>query len=225
MVEKSVVNNKGKGTGQREVRPVWKNARRVNHQNFSKMAHPHPKRNFVLTAVATKSGQVLVNAAKKNSAASTSTTRPKVNTTAIRPNVIAKSSYFKSYFPKRRHFNQRSAAKTNIFSRKINTSKGKNVTTAGPKAVVNAAEGKKENAIKSSACWIWRPKGKLIDHTSKDSGLYTLKRFNYGNPQYTLQDQGIFDNGCFRHMTGNKSFLTEYQEIDGGFVAFGGSPK
>ncbi|GJY78884.1 putative ribonuclease H-like domain-containing protein [Tanacetum coccineum] len=46
-----------------------------------------------------------------------------------------------------------------------------------------------------------------------------------GNPQYTLQDQGIFDSGCSRHMTGNKSFLTDYQEIDGGFVAFGGSPK
>ncbi|GJW28302.1 putative ribonuclease H-like domain-containing protein [Tanacetum coccineum] len=39
------------------------------------------------------------------------------------------------------------------------------------------------------------------------------------------KDQGIFDSGCFRHMTGNKSFLTDYQEIDGGFVAFGGSPK
>ncbi|GKB10061.1 putative ribonuclease H-like domain-containing protein [Tanacetum coccineum] len=26
-------------------------------------------------------------------------------------------------------------------------------------------------------------------------------------------------------MTGNKSFFTDYQEIDGGFVAFGGSPK
>nr|GEW60897.1 hypothetical protein [Tanacetum cinerariifolium] len=35
----------------------------------------------------------------------------------------------------------------------------------------------------------------------------------------------IFDSGCSRHMTGNKSFLTEYQEIDDGFVAFGGSPK
>ncbi|GJS00293.1 ribonuclease H-like domain-containing protein [Tanacetum coccineum] len=46
-----------------------------------------------------------------------------------------------------------------------------------------------------------------------------------GNPQYTLQDQGIFNSGCFRRMTGNKSFLTDYQEIDGGFVAFGGSPK
>nr|GFB14735.1 hypothetical protein [Tanacetum cinerariifolium] len=48
---------------------------------------------------------------------------------------------------------------------------------------------------------------------------------NSGNPQYTLQDQGIFNSGCSRHATSNKSFLTEYQEIDGGFVAFGGSPK
>nr|GEX47335.1 retrovirus-related Pol polyprotein from transposon TNT 1-94 [Tanacetum cinerariifolium] len=31
--------------------------------------------------------------------------------------------------------------------------------------------------------------------------------------------------GCSRHLTGNKSFLRDYQEIDGGFVAFGGSPK
>ncbi|GJZ85102.1 putative ribonuclease H-like domain-containing protein [Tanacetum coccineum] len=46
-----------------------------------------------------------------------------------------------------------------------------------------------------------------------------------GNPQYTLQDQGIFDSGCSRHITGNKSFLTDYQEVDGGFVAFAGSPK
>ncbi|GJT54701.1 ribonuclease H-like domain-containing protein [Tanacetum coccineum] len=48
---------------------------------------------------------------------------------------------------------------------------------------------------------------------------------NVGNPQYTLQDQGIFDSGCSRHMTGNKSFLTNYQEVDGGFVAFAESPK
>nr|GFA33377.1 ribonuclease H-like domain-containing protein [Tanacetum cinerariifolium] len=38
-----------------------------------------------------------------------------------------------------------------------------------------------------------------------------------GNPQYTLQDQGIFNSGCSRHMAGNKSFLIDYQEIDGGF--------
>nr|GEV14556.1 hypothetical protein [Tanacetum cinerariifolium] len=107
--------------------------------------------NFVPTTVATKSGQVLVNAAKQNSTTSTSTARPKVNTAAIRLNVNAKSSYFKPYFPKRRHFNQRLAAKTNTFSRKNNTAKGKIVTTAGPKAVVNAAKGKKETFVKTLA--------------------------------------------------------------------------
>nr|GEV20612.1 putative ribonuclease H-like domain-containing protein [Tanacetum cinerariifolium] len=131
--------------------------------NFS-----NPKRNFVPTVVATKSGQVLVNAAKQNSPASTSTARPKFNTAAIKPSMNVKSSYFKPHFPKRRHLNQRSAAKTNTFSKKINTAKGKIVTTAGPKAVVNAAEGKKETAVKTSA---------------------------------------------------------DYQEINGGFVAFGSSPK
>ncbi|GJR43310.1 putative ribonuclease H-like domain-containing protein [Tanacetum coccineum] len=38
-------------------------------------------------------------------------------------------------------------------------------------------------------------------------------------------DQGIFDSECSRHMTGNKSYLTDYQDIDRGFVAFTGSPK
>ncbi|GKA95056.1 putative ribonuclease H-like domain-containing protein [Tanacetum coccineum] len=46
-----------------------------------------------------------------------------------------------------------------------------------------------------------------------------------GNPKYTLHDQGIFDSRCSRHMTGNKSFLIDYQDIDGGFVAFAGCAK
>ncbi|GKA15849.1 hypothetical protein Tco_0695596 [Tanacetum coccineum] len=40
-----------------------------------------------------------------------------------------------------------------------------------------------------------------------------------------LQDQGVIDSGCSRHMTGNMSYLTDYEEIDGGYVAFGGNPK
>ncbi|GJW56475.1 hypothetical protein Tco_0103206 [Tanacetum coccineum] len=35
----------------------------------------------------------------------------------------------------------------------------------------------------------------------------------------------VIDNGCSRHMTGNKSYLTDYEEIDRGFVAFGGNSK
>ncbi|GKB90927.1 hypothetical protein Tco_0963199, partial [Tanacetum coccineum] len=38
-------------------------------------------------------------------------------------------------------------------------------------------------------------------------------------------DQEVIDSGCSRHMTGNMSYLTDYEEIDRGYVAFGGNPK
>ncbi|GKB49467.1 hypothetical protein Tco_0900220 [Tanacetum coccineum] len=161
MLEKPVLNNNRRVTGQREIRPVWNNAQRVNHQN--KLTHPHPKRNFVPTVVATKSGQVPVNAAKQNSpraATSISTVRP-VNTAAPKLKVndaFPKTySYFKAHSLVRRAFNQKSTAKTNILNEKVKTARVNNVTTVGPKAVVSAAVGNEENAIKSSACWIWRP--------------------------------------------------------------------
>ncbi|GJZ51871.1 hypothetical protein Tco_0606386 [Tanacetum coccineum] len=46
-----------------------------------------------------------------------------------------------------------------------------------------------------------------------------------GNPQMDLQDQVVIDSGCSGHMTGNMSYLTDYEEIDGRYVAFGGNPK
>nr|GEU30886.1 hypothetical protein [Tanacetum cinerariifolium] len=45
------------------------------------------------------------------------------------------------------------------------------------------------------------------------------------DPQDALKDTNIFDSGCSRYMTGYKSYLTDYQENDGGFVAFAGSSK
>ncbi|GJR46773.1 ribonuclease H-like domain-containing protein [Tanacetum coccineum] len=183
MVEKPVLNNKGRVTDQREIRPVWNNAQRVNHQN--KLTHPHPKRNFVPTSVATKSGQVPVHAAKQNSprvATSISTASP-VNTVVPKSKVddaLPKTySYFKAHLPVRRAFNQKSAAKTNNLNEKVKTARVNNVTTAGPKAVVSAAVGNGENALKSSTCWIWRPTRNVIDHNSKDNGSYMLKRFDY----------------------------------------------
>nr|GEU60048.1 hypothetical protein [Tanacetum cinerariifolium] len=46
-----------------------------------------------------------------------------------------------------------------------------------------------------------------------------------GNPQINLQDQGVIDSGCLRHMTKNMSYLTDFKEIDEGYAAFGGNPK
>nr|GEV26653.1 hypothetical protein [Tanacetum cinerariifolium] len=40
-----------------------------------------------------------------------------------------------------------------------------------------------------------------------------------------LKDKGVIDSGCTRHMTGNISFLLNFEEISGGYVAFRGNPK
>nr|GEV97644.1 hypothetical protein [Tanacetum cinerariifolium] len=46
-----------------------------------------------------------------------------------------------------------------------------------------------------------------------------------GNPQQYLKDKRVIDSRYSRHMTGNRSYLTDYKEINGGFVAFGGNSK
>nr|GEY54735.1 hypothetical protein [Tanacetum cinerariifolium] len=46
-----------------------------------------------------------------------------------------------------------------------------------------------------------------------------------GNPQQALKDKGVIDSGFSRHMTGNISYLSDFEEINGGYVAFGENPK
>nr|GEV36655.1 ribonuclease H-like domain-containing protein [Tanacetum cinerariifolium] len=52
-----------------------------------------------------------------------------------------------------------------------------------------------------------------------------VKAVMSGNPQYALKGKGVIDSGCSRHMTGNMSYLSNFEEINGGCVAFGGNPK
>ncbi|GJR02558.1 putative ribonuclease H-like domain-containing protein [Tanacetum coccineum] len=42
-------------------------------------------------------------------------------------------------------------------------------------------------------------------------------------PHRALKHKGIVDTGCSRQMNGNKAYLAEYQDFNGGPVAFGGS--
>nr|GEV60196.1 ribonuclease H-like domain-containing protein [Tanacetum cinerariifolium] len=46
-----------------------------------------------------------------------------------------------------------------------------------------------------------------------------------GNPQNVLKDKGVINSGCSQNMTGNMSYLSEFEELNGGYVAFGGNPK
>ncbi|GJV19849.1 hypothetical protein Tco_1368869 [Tanacetum coccineum] len=187
---------------QRMVKPVWNNAQMVNHQNFAKKTHSCAKKNMVPRAVLMKSGLVSINTARQVNAAHTKTT---VN--AARP-----MSYLskKAHSTVKRPIHKNTAFKNSNFNQRVNIVKDKNVNIVRPKAVVNAVKGNNVNAIKASACWVWKPKTKVLDH---------------GNPQMDLQDQGVIDSGCSRHMTGNMSYLIDYEEIDGGYVAFGGNPK
>nr|GEX24419.1 copia protein [Tanacetum cinerariifolium] len=51
------------------------------------------------------------------------------------------------------------------------------------------------------------------------------KQGTWGNPQQALKDKGVIDSGCSRHMTGNMSYLSEFEELNEGYVSFGGNPK
>ncbi|GKC57849.1 ribonuclease H-like domain-containing protein, partial [Tanacetum coccineum] len=104
-----------------------------------------------------------------------------------------------AYSTARRPFKKLTAANNNNFTKNVNIVKGTRVNTTRPKAVLSVVKGNKGNAVKASSCW--------------------------GNPHQDLKDKGVIDSGCSRHMTGNRSYLTDYEEIDGGFVAFGGNSK
>ncbi|GKA77879.1 ribonuclease H-like domain-containing protein [Tanacetum coccineum] len=155
---------------------------------------------MVPRTVLTKSGPISLNTAKL---VNTVQSRTAVNNAGPMKNVIDNA-----YSTARRPFNIITATNNSNFTKNVNTVKGTRVNTTRPKAVLSAVKGNKGNAIKALACWVWRPKHKVLDH---------------GNPQQDLKDKGVINSGCYRHMTGNRSYLTYYEEIDRGFVAFGGN--
>nr|GEW48026.1 putative ribonuclease H-like domain-containing protein [Tanacetum cinerariifolium] len=53
----------------------------------------------------------------------------------------------------------------------------------------------------------------------------TTVKANHRNPQHALKDKGAINKGCSRHMTGNISYLSDFEEINEGYVAFGVNPK
>ncbi|GJW16469.1 putative ribonuclease H-like domain-containing protein, partial [Tanacetum coccineum] len=140
-----------------------------------------------------KSGKINTAGASVNTAV-----RP-VNTvgskTTVNHSRPISNAYKKGYSQVTRPFNKYSAIKNSIFIKKVNTVRVKD-TTARDRAVVSENKGKWANVVKASACW--------------------------SNPQQKeYKEKGVIDSGCSRHMTGNKCYLTEYEDYDDGFVSFG----
>nr|GFA19920.1 ribonuclease H-like domain-containing protein [Tanacetum cinerariifolium] len=91
--------------------------------------------------------------------------------------------------------------------------------------------GRKGKAVKSSACWIWKPSQNLSNKGPNNNSVSVmLKKYTYidtqgrlksGSSQNNIDDKGYWDSGCSRHMTGNISYLFEFKPFDEGYVSFG----
>nr|GEU98817.1 putative ribonuclease H-like domain-containing protein [Tanacetum cinerariifolium] len=96
-------------------------------------------------------------------------------------------------------------------------------TTLKPISLKSNSGSKRRNR---KTCFVCRS----VDHLIKDCNYHAKKKAqptprNYGNPQYALKDKGVINSGCSLHMTGNMSYLSDFEELNGGYVAFGGNPK
>ncbi|GJU07417.1 putative ribonuclease H-like domain-containing protein [Tanacetum coccineum] len=58
----------------------------------------------------------------------------------------------------------------------------------------------------------WKPKENYLDSVNRGNGSYTLKQFEYGNPEEDLKDYAIIDSGCSGSMTGDQGQRNFYVE-------------
>ncbi|GJS96484.1 retrovirus-related pol polyprotein from transposon TNT 1-94 [Tanacetum coccineum] len=189
-----------------ELNNSWNNVKRVNKQN-----------QFVPSAVLTRTGIIPVSTARASSTKNFSTARQsfnrqtvltntamKVNTVKPIVNRVRPANVFHKTHSPTRPFKKTTVLRPNFSNQKFNTAKVNAVSTVG---------GKREIAVKSSADCSCRPQ-RYHDGSKYNSGS------SLGN---SLKNKGIIDSGCSRHMTGNKAYLDEFQDFNGGPVAFGGS--
>nr|GEU50528.1 putative ribonuclease H-like domain-containing protein [Tanacetum cinerariifolium] len=96
------------------------------------------------------------------------------------------------------------------------------VSTTMPKIKVTRPRHAKHIVTKTNSPLrrhINRPSSPKVSNSSL---IVTDVKAPVGNPQHALKDKGVIDSGCSRNMTGNISYLSDFEELNGGYVAFGG---
>ncbi|GJS40513.1 putative ribonuclease H-like domain-containing protein [Tanacetum coccineum] len=180
---------------------------------------PNTYKHMVPRAVLMKTGLKTVNNARPvNTVRSVNTARPFSTAKAfntVRPSYTAhpKSTVLcarpRTHFQNQaqstvqRPFYKRTALTKRSNNQNINTGR-QTVNTV--RQNVNTVRARGFNAVKPSACWVWRP--------IKPNGA------SLSNSQ--LNDKGFVDSGCSRHMSGNIAHLSDFKDFDGGYVTFGG---
>nr|GEY73210.1 putative ribonuclease H-like domain-containing protein [Tanacetum cinerariifolium] len=197
------------------------------HKYNAPMKHSRIPLNKVSTATP-KSKPILSAAARTIGAA-----RPTFSKT--RPH-IASYTVSKSKAPTQRPFIRHTTPNPRLSPARVNTANpsavsAARVNTANPSAVISAGRVNTANlsAVSAARVKAARPSAVSAAHINAVKPFaVTVVQYNHtkkGNPQQALKDKGVIDNGCSRHMTGNISYLSNFEVLDGGYVAFGGNPK
>ncbi|GJT26387.1 putative ribonuclease H-like domain-containing protein, partial [Tanacetum coccineum] len=116
-------------------------------------------------------------------------------------------------------------ALTNMhFNHKVNTVRPRIVNTARSyRTPINTVRSRIVNTARSYRTPVNTIRLRVVNtarpnRTSVNAAR--ANRFNVGKPQH--DDKGFINSGCSRHMTGNISYLSDFKQFDGGYVAFGG---
>ncbi|GKC72372.1 hypothetical protein Tco_1118255 [Tanacetum coccineum] len=109
----------------------------------------------------------------------------------------------------------------------VNTTR--QVNAAHSKTTVNAARPK-SHFSKTTHSIFKRPiyKNTSFKNSNFNQRVNTVKDKNVNAARLKAVvnvGKGVINSRCSRHMTGNMSYLTHYEEIDEGYVALGGNPK
>ncbi|GKA94426.1 hypothetical protein Tco_0816464, partial [Tanacetum coccineum] len=178
MAKQAELNNKlRKKSSQRELRPIWNNVQRVNHQN-----------QFVPAAVLTRTGKIPVSTARASGTNNVSTARHNFNRQAVPTNaamkvnivkpimnrVKLKTIFYKTHSPFSRPFNNTTTLKTKFSYQKVDTAEENAVSAIG---------GKRETAVKPSAGCNWRRNRHYWQNISKyNSGSSLRNCFTFKDP-------------------------------------------
>ncbi|GJX16482.1 putative ribonuclease H-like domain-containing protein, partial [Tanacetum coccineum] len=175
-------------------------ARKANLNNGWNNVHRVNKQNkFVPSAVLTRTGIIPVSTARASSTKNFSTARQSFNRQTVLTNIAMKVNTVKLIVNRDRP--------ANVFHKTHSPTRPFKKTTV----LRQKNSNQKFNTAKVNAVSTVGGKGKLLLSPQQDY------------PHRALKNKGIVDSGCSRHMTGNKAYLAEFQDFNGGPVAFGGS--
>ncbi|GJS19526.1 putative ribonuclease H-like domain-containing protein [Tanacetum coccineum] len=194
MAKQAAMNKKMlKNTNKKDNKPKWNNVQKVNHLN-----------QFVPSAVLTRSGKIPINTARASGTNNVNTARQNVSTARQNSSSEAVPS--------------RTARKVSTVSTQVNDIRPKTIfhnvhsPTKRPYSRTTTFEANFSNPKVNTA------RGKAVSAVGGNAKT-TIK----ASSGYTWRPKGIVDSGCSKHMTGNKSYLVDYLDYNGGPVAFGGS--